>query len=292
MPELPEVETLKLGLKKYLTGHKIIKVDVKSRRIFRDDEKQINGGKILDVRRFAKVVVIDLSNKNSLIVHIKLTGQLIYRGPNLKEDVELSKKVNGLPGKSTHVIFKLDRNGTLFYNDFRQFGWIKIVPTKDVLTSDFIGKLGPEPPVVPQTGTMEGQARLTEEKFRVILSKTRRPIKVVLMDQARIGGVGNIYANDSLWMSKINPKRPANSLDKQEAKILFDNLITVLKEGIKYGGASELNFVNAEGKDGGYQNHFRAYAQKGKLCQRCKKEKIEKYFLGGRGTFFCPACQK
>lgn len=286
MPELPEVETLKIGLQKYLVGHKILDVEIKSRRIFRDDEEQIINGKILEVRRFAKVIVIDLSNKKSLVIHIKLTGQLIYRGPNLKGEVELSKKVAGLPGKSTHVIFKLDRNGTLFYNDFRQFGWIKIVDTKDIETSDFIGKLGPEPPVVPLRkklrGTMEGQARLTEEKFSGILSKTKSPIKVVLMDQARIGGIGNIYANDSLWMSKIDPKRPANSLTAAEQKELYDNIISVLKEGIKLGGASELNFVTAEGKDGGYQNHFRVYAQQNKICQRCKKEKIKKYFRGGR----------
>lgn len=281
MPELPEVETLRIGLNKYLVGHKILEVEIKSRRIFRDDEKQIIGGKIQDVRRFAKVIVIDLSNKKSIVIHIKLTGQLIYRGPNLKEDITLSKKVAGLPGKSTHVIFKLDRNGTLFYNDFRQFGWIKIVDTKDVETSEFVGKLGPEP-----------LKNLTLENFSQILSKSRTPIKVVLMDQARIGGVGNIYANDSLWLSKINPKRPANGLTREEIKELFKNLISVLKEGIKYGGASELNFVTAEGRDGGYQNHFRVYAQQNKLCQRCKKEKIEKYFLGGRGTYFCPACQR
>jgi len=187
----------------------------------------------------------------------------------------------GLPGKFTHVIFKLDRGGTLYYNDFRQFGWIKIVNTKDVETSEFVGKLGPEP-----------LKDLTFKKFGEILLKTKTAIKVVLMDQARIGGVGNIYANDSLWMSKIHPKRPANSLAQAEQKELFDNLISVLKEGIKYGGASELNFVTAEGRDGGYQNHFRVYGQQNKLCQRCKKEKIEKEFLGGRGTYFCPHCQK
>lgn len=295
MPELPEVEILKLGLKKYLIGHKIVGVDVKARRIFRDDEKEVIGAKIKGVRRFAKVLVFDLSNGKSIVIHIKLTGQLIYRGPNLKDKVALSKKVSSIPGPHTRVIVKLDRDGVLYYNDLRQFGWIKIFPTKEVETSDFVGKLGPEPPVVPlrqgSGGAMEGQARLTEEKFRDELAKTKRPIKVVLMDQARIGGIGNIYANDSLWMSKINPKKPANSLDTSELKELYKNILAVLRDGIKYGGASELQFVTAEGKDGGYQNHFRVYGQKGNLCQRCKKEKIQKYFLGGRGTYFCPACQ-
>jgi formamidopyrimidine-DNA glycosylase len=281
MPELPEVETLKLGLKKYLTGHKIVDVEVKSRRIFQDDEKSVVGTTIKDVRRFAKVLVFDLSNGKSIVIHIKLTGQLIYRGPNLVEKVELSKKVSSIPGPHTRVIVKLDRDGVLYYNDLRQFGWMKIFPTKEVETSDFVGKLGPEP-----------FKDLDFEKFSSILSRSKIAVKVVLMDQARIGGIGNIYANDSLWMSKINPKKPANSLDTSELKELYKNILAVLRDGIKYGGASELQFVTAEGKDGGYQNHFRVYGQKGKLCQRCKEEKIEKYFLSGRGTFFCPRCQK
>lgn len=281
MPELPEVETLRLGLRKYLIGHEIIGVEVRSARIFRDDENLIIGAKIKDVRRFAKVLSIDLSNGKSILIHVKLTGQPIYRGPNLKEKVELSKKVSSIPGPHTRVIVWLDRDGVLYYNDLRQFGWMKIVSTKDVETSDFIGKLGPEP-----------FKDLDFKKFSDILSHSKVAIKVVLMDQARIGGIGNIYANDSLWMSKIDPKRPANSLNPKEQKELYDNIIAVLKDGIKYGGASELQFVTAEGREGGYQNHFRVYAQKDKLCSRCKKEKIQKYFLGGRGTFFCPACQR
>lgn len=281
MPELPEVETLRLGLTRYLVGHKIVGVDVKARKIFQGDEKEIIGAKIKDVRRFAKVLVFDLSNGKSIIIHIKLTGQLIYRGPNLKENVVLSKKVNSLSGPHTHVIFKLNKGGFLYYNDLRQFGWIRIFATKDVETSDFVGKLGPEP-----------FKNLDFAKFVDILSRSKTAIKMVLMDQAKIGGIGNIYANDSLWMSKINPKRPANSLTPTEQKELFSNVISVLKDGIKYGGASELQFVTAEGKDGGYQNHFRVYAQQNKLCSACKKEKISKYFLGGRGTYFCPNCQK
>ncbi|HVF68979.1 MAG TPA: bifunctional DNA-formamidopyrimidine glycosylase/DNA-(apurinic or apyrimidinic site) lyase [Xanthomonadales bacterium] len=281
MPELPEVETLKLGLQRYLVGHKIIGVDIKSTRIFKDDENLVIGALIKDVRRFAKVLVFDLSNGKSIITHVKLTGQLVYRGPNLKGEVELSKKVGSIPGYHTRVIFKFDRGGILYYNDLRHFGWMKIFDTMKVETSEFVGKLGPEP-----------FKDLDLKKFREIVTKSKTAIKVVLMDQARIGGIGNIYANDSLWMSKIDPKKPANSLSLDEQKELYDNIIAVLKEGIKYGGASELQFVTAEGKDGGYQNHFRVYAQKGKVCQRCKSEKIQKYYLGGRGTFFCPKCQK
>lgn len=282
MPELPEVETIKLGLRRFLIGHKILAVEIKDKKVFQANAKDIIGAMIKNVRRFAKVLCIDMSNGNSLIIHIKLTGQLIYRGPNLKKPPPLSPKVNtSLPGKHTHVIFKLDNNGYLYYNDVRKFGWIRVVKTKDVEKSSFISKLGPEP--------FNG---LTFERFKEIISKYKTAIKLVLMDQEKIGGVGNIYANDALWLSKIHPRRPANSLKPNEQIKLYDAVLQVLRNGIKYGGASELAFVTAEGREGGYQNHFLVYGQQGKLCQRCKKSKITKIFLGGRGTYTCPICQK
>src|SRR5579859_3637583 len=146
MPELPEVETIRLGLEKYLVGHRILDIKILDAKIFSGEPKDIVGAKITGVRRFAKVLSIDLSNGFSIIIHIKLTGQLIYRGVNLKSAPKLSVKVNGgIPGKHTHVIFDLDKNSFLYYNDFRRFGWIKIIKTSDVEKSAFIGKLGPEP---------------------------------------------------------------------------------------------------------------------------------------------------
>src|SRR6266404_5476954 len=138
MPELPEVETIRLGLQKYMVGHKIEDVKINFPKIFTGDVKDIIKAKITGVRRFAKVLSIDLDNNYSIIIHIKLTGQLIYRGVNLKPTPELSKKVNGgIPGKHTHVIFVLDNKSTLYYNDFRRFGWIKIIKTIDVEKSSF-----------------------------------------------------------------------------------------------------------------------------------------------------------
>jgi formamidopyrimidine-DNA glycosylase len=139
MPELPEVETVKLQLQKYVIGHKLQKIEVRNRKIFQGDEKSIIGAKINAVRRFAKVLVIDLSNSQSLVIHIKLTGQLVYRGPNLKKIPVLSNKVvGGLGGRHTLVIFSLDKTGALYYNDVRRFGWIKIVDTSEVEKIDFI----------------------------------------------------------------------------------------------------------------------------------------------------------
>lgn len=281
MPELPEVETVKLQLQKYLIGHKIENVEIKFAKLFEGDKNQIIDAKISVVRRFAKVLSIDLSNGNSLVIHIKLTGQLIYRGPNLKKLPSLSKKiVGGVPGPHTHVTFKLDKGGLLYYNDIRRFGWIRVIKTSDVETSSFVGKLGPEP-----------LKDLTLEHFKEVLTKTGRAIKIVLMDQSKMGGVGNIYANDALWLAGLNPKTPAKQIDGKEAEDLFNAILTVLKAGLKYGGASELAFVTPDGAEGEYQNHTLVYGHQGEVCGRCNKVEIEKYFLSGRGTYWCPVCQ-
>lgn len=281
MPELPEVETMKLQLGKFLTSHKIISVDVKNRKTFQGDEKKIIGGKVTGTRRFGKVSVIDLDNGYSILTHVKLTGQYIYRGPNLKNPGTLSKKVSGgIPGPHTLVIFNLDKGGKLYYNDIRRFGWIRIEKTEDVENEKFINKLGPEP-----------FKDLTLEIFKTILSKSGRPIKIVLMDQTKMGGVGNIYATDALWLAKVNPKNPAKELQSDKVTKLYEALLTVLKAGLKYGGASELAFVTPDGAEGEYQNHTLAYGHTGELCPNCKKAKFEKYFLGGRGTYVCPVCQ-
>lgn len=281
MPELPEVETIKLQFEKYLLGHTILSLEIRNRKIFQGNEKQIVGAKIKGVKRFAKVVCIDLSNGYSILSHVKLTGQFIYRGDNLKNPGKLSGKVTGgAPGIHTHVIFNLDRKSNLYYNDVRRFGWMRIVKTREVSNESFVKKLGPEP--------FNG---LTLEKFSGILQKTRRPVKVVLMDQSKMGGVGNIYANDALWLSQINPKRASNDLSQKEKNELFKAILKVLKDGLKYGGASELAFVTPDGKEGEYQNHTLAYGHEGEDCKRCKNGKIKKFFLGGRGTYVCPVCQ-
>ena len=259
-------------------------------RILSGGTKNIIGGRVTGTRRFGKVSVIDLDNGYSILTHVKLTGQFIYRGPNLSRPKSLSPKViGGVPGPHTLVIFNLDRGGKLYYNDVRRFGWIRIIKTNEVETEPFIRKLGPEPHVAPSASS--GQA-LTLDLFKNILSKTSRPIKIVLMDQEKIGGVGNIYANDALWLARINPCTPARQLDSKAPGQLYEAILTVLKEGIKYGGASELAFVTPDGTEGEYQKHTLVYGRDGEPCERCHKSMIKKFFLSGRGTYFCPVCQK
>lgn len=291
MPELPEVETIRRQLEKYLVGHKITKVEVRARKILAEGERNLEAGKVKKIRRFGKALSIDLDNGYSFVIHIKLTGQLIYRGPNLPKAKNLSPKVSGgLGGKHTHVVFHLDRGGTLYYNDVRKFGWIKIVQSSKLkVQSEFIAKLGPEP-VVDINSPPENP--LTLNKFKKIVGSTSRVIKVLLMDQESIGGVGNIYANDALWLARISPSRSAKSLSLSEQNNLYDAILEVLKEGLKRGGASELSFVTPDGKEGEYQNHFLAYGRKDEPCDRCHKAKFIKITLGGRGTYYCPYCQK
>ncbi len=283
MPELPEVETIKLQLQKYIVGHTIEKVEVKNPRLWTGNTKDVEGGKVKDIRRFAKVLSIDLSNGNSIVIHIKLTGQLLYRGPNLKDPPDLSKKVlGGIPGQHTHVIFHLDKGGTIYYNDVRRFGWLKIVETAKLEEqNEFIAKLGPEP-----------LKDLTLESFTQMLKKGNRPVKILIMDQSKMGGVGNIYANDALWLAKISPQRKAKEISEKEAEELYNAIEHVLKEGLKYGGSSELAYVTPNGGEGEYQRHTLAYGKEETKCIRCKKGVFEKYFLGGRGTYECKVCQK
>jgi formamidopyrimidine-DNA glycosylase len=289
MPELPEVEAIKLQLGKFLKGHSIVDIRILDTRILSGDYKKLIGGKIIGTRRFGKVSVIDLDNKYSILTHVKLTGQYIYRGPNLPKPYPLSPKVTGgIPGPHTLVIFNLDRGGELYYNDVRRFGWIKVVKSNEIEIEKFISKLGPEPDV---TTDFSGKV-LTLELFKQLLSKTSRPIKIVLMDQTKMGGVGNIYANDALWLARVNPRLPARQLDSKTAGQLYEAILSVLKAGIRWGGASELAFVTPDGTEGQYQGHTLAYGHDGEPCERCHKAIFEKYFLGGRGTYVCPVCQK
>lgn len=281
MPELPEVETIKLQLEKYVLGSIVQSVEAKNKK-YDINTENILDQKITGVRRFAKQLSIDLSDDYSIMIHVKMTGQLIYKGSRLKSDSISKKIIGGLGGKHTHLIFHLN-DGDLYYNDVRQFGWIKIVKSESSTENNF----APEP-----------FKDLTLEYFQNLLSKSKRNIKVLLMDQSKIGGVGNIYANDALWLSQISPKRTSSTLSDSEIKKLYEAVETVLKAGLKYGGASELAFVTPDGKEGEYQNHTLVYGHQGEICKNCKRDRmrsnsvIEKFFLGGRGTYWCRVCQK
>lgn len=285
MPELPEVETIRIGLEKNLIGRTISEVELRLKKQFAGDPQLIINSKITSVRRFGKGLVIDFSNAFSLAIHVKMTGQLIIRESSFKNSTRktlLASElvVSELPDKYTHVVFHLDNRAKLFYRDIRKFGWMKIVAKDKINDLPFFKALGFEP-----------LKDLTFNLFSQILKNSKTPVKLALMDQSRIAGVGNIYANDALFISKINPERPSSSLSDSELKNLFNALEAVLKKGIEAGGASQWNYVDIHGGKGNYQNFFKVYNKAGKKCPDCDTL-IIRFKMGGRGTFICPNCQK
>lgn len=254
MPELPEVETICRQLNKVLAGQRIKGLQG---RIL-----QVEGKKILGVKRKAKMIIIELNGGVSLLVHLKMTGQLIY---------------NGEKNKHTRAIFTLNK-GKLFFNDLRKFGWIKLVQNAKLKSQ--MSKLPPD--VVDKEFTLN--------YCKKILRSSGRAVKLVILDQQKIGGIGNIYANECLYGAGIDPRTPAKEVKK--IKELHWWIKRVIKQGIKYGGttASDKKFVNALGQAGKFQNQLKVYENKGK-CHKCKTE-IQKIKLGGRGTYYCPGCQK
>lgn len=262
MPELPEVETLRLQFSRLIIGKTIKFIDVFNPKSFIGDSHIVIGKTINGIRRFAKILVIDLSDSLSLAVHLKMSGQLIYQS---------------IPSKYTRVIIKFTDGKWLLFNDVRKFGWIRVV--KNV--NDLIKHLGPEP-----------LKDLTIEKFQNILKISKRPVKLVLMDQKKIAGVGNIYANDALFSAGIHPRVKASELSSDRVKNLYHKLLKVLKEGIKWRGASQNNFRDAYGKMGEKQKHFYVYDRTGEKCINKCGGIIKRISLGGRGTFYCPKCQE
>ncbi len=290
MPELPEVETIRLGLQKYLIGRKIKDIQVKIPKMFAGSAKQIIGAKITGLKRIGKGLIIELDNDFVLAVHLKMTGQLVY-SDNKTKGLKLSAKIGGttLPSKYSHIIFTLDNNAYLYYNDLRRFGWIKVVKKDELMKMPFFKEMGPEPLVAPPSDF--APKFLTLALFSGIVKKGNIPIKVLLMDQKRIGGIGNIYANDALFEAKIDPSRKGKTLSNGEINKLYNAILDVIKKSLQYGGSSDENFVNALGQEGNYQNHTLVYGREGEACRVCKKP-IEKIKLGGRGTYLCPVCQR
>ena len=275
MPELPEVETIRRGLEKYILGHRIVDISVTLPRIVRGDVHAAVGATFHSVRRYGKGLVIDLSNGYSIAVHVKMTGQLVYRGMNISIPVSTI-----YPNQWTHVIFTLDNESMLYYSDVRQFGWIHVLLTEEVKNLQFFRTIGPEP-----------LRDLDLQTFFRIARSSGAPIKVLLMNQQKIAGVGNIYANDALFLAGIYPTRKASSLLDVEIEKLFYALEEVLQKSIAVGGTSASNYVNVLGEKGGYQEHFLVYQKAGEACVNCGST-IEMMRVGGRSTFYCPTCQK
>lgn len=284
MPELPEVETVRRGLNDLIVGQKIKKVKVHNPKsfIYNSDESQFLKSTIIAIRRRAKVLMIDLASEYSLVIHLKMTGQLIYRGEqNWGGGHPSDGLINDLPDKSTRVEFSLEK-GKLYFNDQRKFGWVKLLPTVLITEIPFMQKVGPE----PLTDDFDADYLANKLKNR------QAKIKALLLDQTIVAGIGNIYADESLLLAKIHPARAGGDLKIAEIKLLVAKIKQVLQKSIDEGGSSSRNYVDAEGKKGNYLDWNYAYKRQGQICRVCQQADIVKIKLAGRGTHFCPHCQK
>mgnify|MGYP003582214381 CR=1 FL=1 len=287
MPELPEVETVRRGLAKLIIGKTVTSEIHDTEKGFPnapDDVTQfLIGATITDVRRRAKVLMIDLSTEYSLVIHLKMTGQLVFVGetrfgaghPN-------DSLVNELPDKSTRVTLAFADGSSLFFNDQRKFGWMRLMPTIEIPNIDFMQKVGPEPL------SEEFTAKEFMQRFE---RRGKTNIKAALLDQSVIAGVGNIYADESLWGAKIHPKRLVNTITEQEFTSLYHELRDVMNLAVEKGGSSNHTYVNAEGQKGSYMDFARVFRREGLACPRCGTT-IEKLRVAGRGTHICPFCQQ
>ena len=288
MPELPEVETIRIGLDRLLPGLTVRSVEHDNPKSFpnepADVERFFLGARVMHVKRRAKVLLIELSSRYSVVVHLKMTGQLVFRGKaaSFGAGHPSSSLVGELPDKSTRVAITFNGGDRLFFNDQRKFGWMRLIPTLEVPNIDFMQKVGPEPL----------EADFTWQLMRDRLKRRANTnIKAALLDQTVIAGVGNIYADESLWGAKIHPSTLVKHISDVGFKQLHESLITVLRLSIEKGGSTDKNYVNAEGKKGSYLSFAGVFRREGQPCPRCGTT-IIKTRVAGRGTHICPHCQR
>lgn len=274
MPELPEVESICIGLQGLIKNKKIKTAQFLTPHRLRQEipksiVKNVNNQEIIDIKRRAKYIQIELANDIIVIVHLGMSGKFLLKDPPY------------IFQKHDHFVFILETKEKLVYNDPRRFGLITYCKKEDLEKFKLFENLGLEP---------------LSEKFAIppleeILLKSKKPIKLTLMDNKNIVGIGNIYACECLFLSKINPFRIANSISKKETELLYANIIKVLKEAIKAGGSTLKDFAHVNGESGYFQNNFFVYGRGNDNCKKCGNL-IVKINQGGRSSFYCSHCQK
>ncbi len=271
MPELPEVETIRITLEPKLIGRRITGVFVALPKMIQHPtpealETLLTGRKITAMDRRGKYLLIRLDDAATLAIHLRMTGQLTVEERDLP------------PKKATYFTLGLD-NGTEFrFNDVRKFGKVFYFECGKVPVS--LMRLGPEPL----------SDEFTPERLKRSFAGHRLAVKKALLNQEIIAGIGNIYADEALFLAKILPFRPVNSLKDTEIEALYHAIRQVLTESIRHRGTTKRDYRDGEGHPGSYQHHLRVYGRKGEPCPVCGSP-ISKHIFGGRGTHFCPVCQ-
>lgn len=282
MPELPEVETVRRQLEQEILKSSIVGVEVRDTRCYQGS-RWSGVETIAEVMRVGKYIFLKFQSGKGMQIHLKMTGRLILQSQitnslpaqagQMLEPMDYEKAIH------TRVVMELKDGRKIFYWDTRMFGYIQLI--EDIMSAHkkIQGKLGPEP------------WHLNDIDLLRKLQRTGRAIKEAILDQSVLAGVGNIYANDGLWLAGIDPRRKANSLKLSEVKKLRASLCQVLERGLAVGGASDNTYRDFYGGRGGYQNEFLTYGRTGEPCNRCG-EKLKRIVVGGRGTWMCERCQK
>ncbi|MFA5894580.1 MAG: bifunctional DNA-formamidopyrimidine glycosylase/DNA-(apurinic or apyrimidinic site) lyase [Candidatus Shapirobacteria bacterium] len=284
MPELPEVEVVKLYLEDKLLHQQITKLEIFNPKSFIGKPDLVEGQKVIRFSRVGKQLSIHLSNGQILLVHLKMTGQLILVDPSSRSVLGHPTKdsfTSSLPSKSTRIVFRFSNNQILYFNDQRKFGWVQIFDLKSLET--FQSNLGLD----------IFDPSFTPKYLHKQLQRSSRAVKVVLLDQHFFAGIGNIYANDALFLSHIHPATPSNKITSAQSVKIHRNLVDIMHQSVSVGGSTmkDNKYVRPDGSYGGNQFFFRVYQRLHEPCLVCNTP-IKKITLGGRGTFFCPSCQK
>ncbi len=284
MPELPEVETIVRDLNKKILGKKIKEIIITPRGTVRGSVKgfisTIRNNNFKKVKRRGKLLIFELSLKNKfLLIHLRMTGQLIYRS-NKSIIVGGHDCNDNCFDKYSCIVFKFEDKGELIFNDLRRFGVVSVINKEEL--DDYLSKFGIEP---------LGK-EFTFSEFKKILNYKKRNIKAFLLNQKYIAGIGNIYADEILFKALISPRRKVDTIKQEEARRLFLAIKKILKKAVKERGTTFNNYVDASGNKGGFLKSLKVYQRENKICTRCKKNKIEKIKVAGRGTRHCKRCQK
>jgi formamidopyrimidine-DNA glycosylase len=302
MPELPEVEAIRLKLNKVLRDKKLAEIKLLREKSFPDFiEKSplVLDQKIVAVKRRAKILNFVFDNDYSFLAHLKMTGQFIFRdqsGERVGGGHPTADWVNDLPSKHTRIIFNFEDGSQMFFNDMRVFGWVKVFENNQL--ADQFSHLGPD--ILSESeieavyeGDLEGGKSDLDLDYLMEKAKRRTvSIKQFIMNNQVLCGVGNIYASEALFDAKISPIRAASKIKKKEMKSLLNSMKKVVKLSVLKGGTTfDGKYVGVDGFAGGFQNDLKVYGQDGKACQVCGA-KIERIKQGGRSTFYCPVCQK
>ena len=287
MPELPEIEIVKRSLFKMINKAKIVDIKINNKnlryKIPHSFSKHLIGDKILRISRRSKYLIFHFKKK-LLLAHLGMSGKLLLMRCSDSKIFKTSFYYDlNILQNHNHIYFTLNNGMLLIYNDVRRFGFFKLYNTTYLNKITFLKKLGLEP----------FSKKFNIQYFKKFVQNRKKNIKNLLMDQTFVSGLGNIYVNEALFMSRIKPMRKCNNLNKTEIKNLILSIRKILMFSISKGGSSIKNFKDTLGKSGSFQQFFKVYGQKDKNCSRIScKGKIQKIEIAKRSSFYCNICQK